>query len=155
MPPLPPLIAARRVQGYTFNAWKHYRVKSPMKVAINGIDLYFIDSGMTNGVDAYAEGFVRTAFAPQSITAKPEVVKKTRESIQSNSTLGISGTLLALAGRTDTTASLPSIKVPTLILVGEHDTITPPLASQEMHDKIPNSEFHVISNAAYMSPRKP
>jgi pimeloyl-ACP methyl ester carboxylesterase len=48
-------------------------------------------------------------------------------------------------------ASLPRINVPTLILVGEHDTIAPPRASQEMHDKIPNSEFHVISNAAHMS----
>ncbi len=105
----------------------------------------------TDGVNAYAEGFVKAVFAPQSITAKTEVVKRIKEIIQSNSSLGICGTLLALAGRTDTTASLPSVKVPTLILVGEHDTITPPRASQEMHDKIPNSEFHVISNAAHMS----
>ncbi|HJX23323.1 MAG TPA: alpha/beta fold hydrolase [Candidatus Bathyarchaeia archaeon] len=105
----------------------------------------------TNGVNPYAEGFVKAVFAPQSITAKAEVVYRIKEIIQSNSVLGICATLLALAGRTDTTASLPSIKVPTLILVGEHDTITPPRASREMHDKIPNSEFHIISNAAHMS----
>jgi 3-oxoadipate enol-lactonase len=105
----------------------------------------------TNGVNAYAEGLVKAVFAPQSITAKAEAVKRIKETIQSNSSLGICGTLLALAVRTDTTASLPNIKVPTLILVGEHDTVTPPRTSQEMHDKIPNSEFHVISNAAHMS----
>jgi 3-oxoadipate enol-lactonase len=105
----------------------------------------------TNGVNAYAEELVEALFAPQSITAKDEVVKKIIETIQSNSSLGICGTLLALAGRTDTTASIPSVKVPTLILVGEHDKVTPPLASQKMHDKIPNSEFHIIPNAAHMS----
>lgn len=105
----------------------------------------------TNGVNAYAEGLVKAVFAPQSITTKAEVVKRVKEIVQSNSSLGICATLLALAGRTDTTASLPSVKVPTLILVGEHDTIAPPRASQEMHNKIPNSEFHVISNAAHMS----
>jgi pimeloyl-ACP methyl ester carboxylesterase len=56
-----------------------------------------------------------------------------------------------LAARTDTTGSLPGIKVPTLILVGENDVLTPPLASQEMHERIPNSEFHLIANAAHMS----
>jgi pimeloyl-ACP methyl ester carboxylesterase len=71
--------------------------------------------------------------------------------IQSNSSLGICGTLLAMAGRTDTTPSLPDINVPTLILVGEKDAVTPPSASQEMHVKIQNSEFHIIPNAAHMS----
>jgi 3-oxoadipate enol-lactonase len=105
----------------------------------------------TNGVNAYAEGFVKAVFASESITAKAEAVKRIKEIIQSNSSLGICATLLALAGRTDTTASLVRIKVPTLILVGEHDTIAPPRTSQEMHNKISNSEFHIISNAAHMS----
>jgi 3-oxoadipate enol-lactonase len=105
----------------------------------------------TNGVNAYAEGLVKALFAPQSISTKADVVERIKETIRSNSSLGICGTLLALAGRTDTTTSLPGIKVPTCIIVGEHDTITPPRVSQEMHDKIPNSEFHVISNAAHMS----
>ena len=56
-----------------------------------------------------------------------------------------------MAGRTDTTPSLPSISVPTLILVGEKDAVTPPSASQGMHEKIPNSEFHIIPDAAHMS----
>lgn len=105
----------------------------------------------TNGVKAYAEGFVKTAFAAQSFTTKAETVNVIKKLIESNSALGICGALLALATRTDTTEALPSIKVPTLILVGEHDTLTPVSASQEMHDKIPNSEIHVIPNAAHMT----
>jgi len=56
-----------------------------------------------------------------------------------------------MAGRTDTTEALSKISVPTLILVGEHDTVTPQTAAKIMHDSIPNSKLHVIGNAAHMS----
>lgn len=110
-----------------------------------------IRSVKTDGVKAYAESFVKAVFAQKSLAAKVDAVEKIKRIIQANSSLGICGALLALAGRTDTTDVLPSINVPTLILVGEHDALTPPLASQEMHNRIPNSEVHVISNAAHMS----
>jgi len=105
----------------------------------------------TDGVSAYAEGLMKALFAPQSFTIRADVVEGIKETVRSTSSVGICGTLLALAGRTDTTASLSGIKVPTCILVGEHDGITPPRLSEEMRNKIPNSEFHVISNAGHMS----
>jgi 3-oxoadipate enol-lactonase len=104
-----------------------------------------------NGVDAYAESFVKAVLAPDSLKKSGAKVEKIKRIMQSNSPLGICGALLALAGRTDTTDSLPHIKVPTLILVGEHDSTTPPSASQEMHSKIAGSELHLIPNAAHMS----
>ena len=105
----------------------------------------------TDGVNAYAEGFVKALFAPHTITAKPDVVERIKGTIRSTSPLGICGTLLALAGRTDATASLAGIRVPTLIIVGEHDTITPPSRSEEMRSKIPDSVLHIIPDAAHMS----
>ena len=71
--------------------------------------------------------------------------------IESNSSVGICGTLLALAGRTETTPSLPKIQVPTLILVGEQDKITPPELSEKMHALIPNSKLQILPNAAHLS----
>jgi 3-oxoadipate enol-lactonase len=105
----------------------------------------------TNGVKAYAEGFVKTVFAPQSFTEKANAVNTIQRIIESNSMIGICGALLALATRTDTTESLTNIRVPTLILVGEHDTSTLVSASEEMHRKIRSSEMHVIADAAHMS----
>jgi pimeloyl-ACP methyl ester carboxylesterase len=102
-------------------------------------------------VKPYAESFVKAVFATDSLTKKTATVEKIKQIIQMNSSLGICGALLALASRTDTTEALPGIKVPTLILVGEHDALTPPSASQEMHNKVPKSEIHLISNAAHMS----
>jgi pimeloyl-ACP methyl ester carboxylesterase len=103
------------------------------------------------GVEPFAEAFVKTAFSAQSLTPKSESVVTIQKIIESNSTIGICGALLALATRTDTTVSLLAIQVPTLILVGEHDALTPFSASQEMHDRIRGSEMQVIKNAAHLS----
>jgi 3-oxoadipate enol-lactonase len=105
----------------------------------------------TNGVNAFAETFLKAVFAPESFQSKPREVEMIRRVIQSNSEIGICGTLLALAGRTDTTEVLSTINVPTLILVGEFDKVTPPNLSELMHDKIRNSEFHVLPSAAHLS----
>jgi pimeloyl-ACP methyl ester carboxylesterase len=71
--------------------------------------------------------------------------------IEANSPTGICGALLALASRTETTEALSRISVPTLILVGEQDAITPPTVSREMQSRIANSEIHVIPNAGHLS----
>jgi 3-oxoadipate enol-lactonase len=110
-----------------------------------------IQSVRTDGVKKYAEGFVRAVFAPQTFERNPEAVKFIRQIIEKTSPIAIAGTLLALASRTDTTESLPKINVPTLILVGEHDALTPVSAAKSMNEKIRQSELHVISNAAHLS----
>lgn len=104
-----------------------------------------------DGARAFAEGFVKAVFAPRTFETDPQTVASVKKMIESNPPLGICGTLLALAARTDTTAALPGIKVPTMILVGDSDVLTPPSASQQMHQKIAGSEIHVIPNAAHMS----
>ncbi|HEX9614543.1 MAG TPA: alpha/beta fold hydrolase [Bacteroidota bacterium] len=104
-----------------------------------------------NGVKAFAEGFVKAVFAPATFKSNPAAIESIRTIIEKTSPLAISGTLLALAARTDTTASLASVNVPTLILVGEHDSLTPPSASEAMHKHIKGSTLHVIPDAAHMS----
>lgn len=103
------------------------------------------------GVGRFAEAFLKAVFAPQTFETKPGIIDEIRRTVLSNSALGICGGLLAMAGRTDTTEALPKISVPTLILVGENDMVTPPSAAGIMHDKIPNSKLHLIYNAGHMS----
>lgn len=110
-----------------------------------------IKSVKTNGVNMYADSFVKSVFASESLASKSNAVEAIRRIIQANSSIGICGALLALASRTETTEALAAIRVPTLILVGEHDGLTPPSASQEMHTRIAKSEIHIIPNAAHMS----
>lgn len=110
-----------------------------------------IKSVKTDGVKQFADTFVKAVFAAHTFEHAPHVIENIRKIIESTSPLSISGTLLALAARTDTTSYLQSIKVPTLILVGEHDILTPPSASEAMHQKISHSTFYIIPNAAHMS----
>ncbi len=105
----------------------------------------------TDGVAAFADGFVKAVFAESTFKRNPAAVEGIKDLIKANSPIGICGTLLALAARTDTTAALSAIKVPTLILVGAEDKLTPPSASESLRDRITRSELHVVPGAAHMS----
>jgi pimeloyl-ACP methyl ester carboxylesterase len=104
-----------------------------------------------NGVKPFAEGFLKTVFTPKSLVAKSECTLTIQRIIESNSSTGICGALIAMATRTDTVPSLSAIRVPTLILVGEQDILTPVSTSQEMHERICGSELRIIKDAAHLS----
>lgn len=106
---------------------------------------------MEEGVTSFAAHFLKRVFTPESFERKGEKIEKISKIIESTPPKNIASNLLALAARTDTTHSLVSIKIPTLILVGEKDLITPPKDSESMHKKISGSEFHVIPNAGHLS----
>jgi pimeloyl-ACP methyl ester carboxylesterase len=44
---------------------------------------------------------------------------------------------------------LNQIQVPTLLVWGNNDTITPPFVGQEFHKLIPNSELHFIDKCGH------
>jgi len=102
------------------------------------------------GVNAFATRFLKDALSPRRLSDE-RLVSEASRIMKKNKPLGLCGTLLALAGRTDTTSFLPQIKVPTLIMVGEEDRITPPDHSRRMHSLIPDSELHLIANAGHFS----
>lgn len=103
------------------------------------------------GSRTFADAFVKSIFAPPSLTNRSEEVAAIHRIISRTPAVSIAGTLLALAARTDTTPSLGKIRVPALILVGENDAITPPADARMMHERIPGSELHVIAGAGHMS----
>jgi pimeloyl-ACP methyl ester carboxylesterase len=103
------------------------------------------------GLPAYVAKFVLQAFAPSTFEGNPALVAQARSWMESNAPTGVCGALLAMAARTDTTAVLSMIRVPTLILVGDQDTLTPPSAAEAMRARIPNAVCHVIPNAGHMS----
>jgi 3-oxoadipate enol-lactonase len=104
-----------------------------------------------NGVPAFAEPFLKFVFSQNSFQHHPEWVETIRRMILSNSPDGICSTALALAARTDTTQSLASITVPTLVMTGEDDLGAPPRAMKTLADQIPNAEFHLIPQAAHLT----
>jgi 3-oxoadipate enol-lactonase len=104
-----------------------------------------------DGTGPFAEDFVKSVFSPEAFQNNPSAVEFIKEIIRNNPPAGICGTLLALASRTDATPSLPDIKVPTAVVVGEKDILTPPSLARAMQEKIPEAELHIIPGAAHMS----
>ena len=105
----------------------------------------------TGGSGPYAAEYVKSMFTPETFTKNPAAIEPIRQTIARTPPLSIAGTLIALAARTDTTSSLGSISIPTLILVGEKDTVAPPSSAASMHANIRGAELHIVPGAAHLS----
>jgi pimeloyl-ACP methyl ester carboxylesterase len=59
---------------------------------------------------------------------------------------------LAILGRPDSRPDLPNIGVPTLVIVGAGDTLTPLDRAQEMVDGIPGAVLRLVPDAGHFAP---
>lgn len=104
-----------------------------------------------HGKEKFIDEFVKTALSQKTFERNYEVVDFVKKLIYENDEKGIAGNLISLSTRTDTTSVLEKIDVPTLIIVGEDDALTPPALAREINLKIKESELVVIPNAGHLS----
>jgi len=64
---------------------------------------------------------------------------------------GVAQGSIAMADRPDSRPDLPTIDVPTAVVVGEEDEITPLEMSQTMVDQIPGATLSIIPGAGHIS----
>ncbi|MDD3343020.1 MAG: alpha/beta fold hydrolase [Sulfurospirillaceae bacterium] len=103
------------------------------------------------GFPSFAKNFIARCYGDVYKKAhKEEVAKRIAKSIKYNS-IGVKGCILAMISRNDTTAYLSSINIPTLVLCGENDTITPPDTMRAMAEKIKGATFVLLKDSAHMS----
>lgn len=100
-----------------------------------------IQAVLRHGRRPYAIGFIANVFSSKAIEERPEAVELIKSSIRRNSVSSICATLLALAARTDTSSVLPSITVPSLLIRGEEDKITPAEPMRKMVNEIKDAEY--------------
>jgi pimeloyl-ACP methyl ester carboxylesterase len=103
------------------------------------------------GPAAVAEEMIPKLLGETTRRMRPEVVDRVRALATSSSAEAIAGALRALMTRPDATPQLSTIHVPTLVVVGEEDTVTPRAAAEEMHRGIAGSELVVIPAAGHLS----
>lgn len=58
----------------------------------------------------------------------------------------------AILGRKDGRGDLHAIRVPTLVLCGREDILTPPVLHVEMADTIPGARLVIVEDAAHLAP---
>lgn len=104
-----------------------------------------IDFVRANGVDAFLGPFLKEAVAEAS------ALEFLRQVASKSSPEAVMASLAALAARPDAVPGLSKIKVPTAVLVGSQDKITPLPLSEAMRSRIPGAELHIIPDAGHFS----
>ena len=100
--------------------------------------------------EQFTENFIKAALSETNYNEKTELVAFLKEMIGWQKNEAITGALLTLAARTDTTDSLEKLELKMLILAGKEDKLTPPEFSKIIYGKTKNSDMKLISNAGHL-----
>ncbi|MFV0442788.1 MAG: alpha/beta fold hydrolase [Planctomycetaceae bacterium] len=85
---------------------------------------------------------------------QPELIAATQKVIRQSSRIGVAAASRGMALRRDANPQLAQIAVPTLVVVGEEDVISPPDEMREWCGKIPGGQFVSLPGAGHMSPEE-
>jgi len=103
------------------------------------------------GVAALADEMLPRLLAPANL-ANPRVAERLRAMILAQPAETVIAALAGLRDRPDSRPTLPTIAVPTLVLVGEQDALTPPADAAALAAAIPGARLVAIPAAGHMSP---
>ena len=109
------------------------------------------------GLAAITDVAMRRLFAPDFQELHPDLMQGRREAFLRTDPNVFCAACDALAGL-DLRTELAGVKIPVLVLVGEHDEATPPPMSRELAAGLPHAELKIISGCAHVpqlqSPRQ-
>lgn len=110
-----------------------------------------LDIVAAKGAAGVADDMLPKLVSRQTYTRKPAVVAELRRLIEVQSPTAIADAMRAMMARPESTGLLSAIRVPTLIVVGEEDTITTVADADLMHTAIKGSTVAGIPGAGHMS----
>ena len=90
-------------------------------------------------------------FAPATLEHLVELVTAITTMAQAQTVPAIVAALTALRDRLDATTSLSAIRVPTLVIVGEQDLLSPPDVAESLATAIPGAGLAVVPEAGHLS----
>lgn len=103
------------------------------------------------GPAAVVDDLMPKLLGATTIATRADVVARVRDLATAAPADAVAGAVGALMSRPDSTPLLGGIHVPTLILVGDEDVITPPSAAEQLHAAIAGSELVVIKQSGHLS----
>ena len=104
---------------------------------------------LAEGSHVVADAMKDKVFGPQ---VDPALKETWHRVMAGTSPKGVAAALDALRNRSDFTPTLGQINLPTLIVVGEQDVITPPAGAKAMHTAIRGSVLEIIPGAGHVPP---
>lgn len=103
-----------------------------------------------HGIEAIADMVMARYFHTDYRNRHAATVERFRRRLVSTDREGYTGCCAAVAG-VDTTARLPQITVPVLVIAGELDAGTPPAMAQEMAARLPHARLQLLPQASHIS----
>lgn len=101
------------------------------------------------GTEKFVDGMVQKVIGKTTLAARPDLVDGARRMMLKMSAEDVAQVQQGMADRPDSTPTLRTIDVPTLILVGEEDTLTTVADVESMRRHIPGSQIKVIPKAGH------
>lgn len=109
-----------------------------------------IEQVLKEGNEVFADNFIKNLFSDKTLSERSSVPEFIRNLIVSTQPETICSAQLALASRTDTSAMLPGIKAPVLIIRGEEDRLMTQQQAGMLREAIPGSDLQVIPEAGHL-----
>jgi 3-oxoadipate enol-lactonase len=103
------------------------------------------------GATAAVEALFPKLFCDETRARNRAAIDSAREIVLRQRPAAIIAGLYALRDRPDAAPGLAAVDVPTLVLVGEHDAVTPPLTAARIAGSIPRAELVHIPSAGHLS----
>jgi pimeloyl-ACP methyl ester carboxylesterase len=104
------------------------------------------------GPSALIEPALPKMLSETSMRSHPDRAEAARTLMSHMSVKGIGSALQGLAVRPDSTATLKTINVPTLIIAGAEDTLTPRSEAEIIHQGIAGSRLEIVPGAGHYAP---
>lgn len=107
---------------------------------------------LKHGASVVAEAMLPKLFGDTTRANHPHVIDAVRQMILRAPPEGVAAAQRGMAERPDVTDKLGRIAVPTLVICGEHDAISPVTEMRTIADAIPAAHLAVIADAGHMAP---
>lgn len=107
---------------------------------------------LEQGAEAFLETMIPKLMGRTTIATRPDLIDGARAMMLQMSPEDISQVLGGMAERPDSVADLKTINVPTLVVIGEEDVLSPAADGELMRQNIAGSQLKVIPKAGHYAP---
>ena len=155
------VFAGVSIGGYVlFEFWRRHRERVSGLILCDTRAGADTDEGRANRLKAaddvekqgpvpFIDSMIPKLLGDTTRTTRPDLVERARKMMLEMSAAGIAAVQRGMAVRPDSVADLKTINVPTLVMVGAEDTLTPLSEAESMQRHIAGSRLQVIPRAGH------
>jgi len=113
-------------------------------------ELEKIDLDEMVSIDTGERSALSKLLGKTTLEKNPDVSGRVKRMIMGNTKEGVQDSLLAMAGRSDSSSILKLIQCPTLVLAGDEDAFIPAEETRSMQQGISGAKLDIIKNAGHL-----